>query len=152
MPPVDVVDVQLNPSTIFPVKVIFVGLVVLIILHDPEAPVRLIEETVLLSTVAFVGDPVSIITWVPVPAKSNPEIILLLILTVAAVAELLIPVHIPVVANVFAPIIVFPEIEIVFEEAVDPIPLSIAVVSEVVAPDFTVTVLFSIVALALVPA
>ena len=70
-----------------------------------------------------------------------------------ALAELLIALNTPVVAVVYEKRIVLLLMLIVLpERAVAPIPLSIAISPEVVAPERTVTVLLLIVAAALVPA
>ena len=79
--------------------------------------------------------------------------LLVLIFTAPALAELLIALNTPVVAVVYEKRIVLLLMLIVLpERAVPPIPLSIAISPEVVAPERTVTVLLLIVAAALVPA
>ena len=153
--PVDAVLVQLIPSIVLPVALNVEGLVVFRILQLPEAPVRDKFEMVLLLALAVVGDPVSIITLVPVPARfvpGIPEIVLLLMFTVAALALLMIPFTSPDVADVYAILTVLSLMLMVFDAAVLPIPFSIPIHEEVVAPDWIVTLLKVMVALALVPA
>src|SRR6187455_501655 len=74
-------------------------------------------------------------------------------ITVAAVAELAIPVKVAVTlfASVFPPLISLLLIVTVFPNGVEPIPLSIPTVLELVALLFNVIVLLLIVALALIP-
>ena len=128
----------------------FVGLVVLIMRHDPDKPLLVMPEMELPLAVAVVGEPVSIMIWVPVPARSKPYMVLTSILTVDAVEPLLIPVHTPVVAFVLAPLTVLPVIEMVFVVPEEPLWLSMAVQVDAVAPVLRVTWLFEMVALALV--
>src|SRR5258705_7219786 len=71
MPPVDVTAVQLNPSIVFPFAVQLVGLVVFIPRHEPDAPLRVIFVIEFPLVVTVVGEPVSMITSVPVPAKGT---------------------------------------------------------------------------------
>ena len=150
--PVDAAADQLNPSMVLLLQFQVDGLDVLIPLQLPLAPVLVRFDKLLLLVFAVPGEPVSIITCVPVPASVLFEMVLPLIFTVVALEALIIPLKTPDVAVEFSQfVIVLLLILIVFAAAVPPMPLSIALTRVVVPPPLTVTVLLLIVALALVP-
>src|SRR5436190_8571237 len=133
------------------------GCETLIPLNAPEVAALKVQPLMLFVLIlsATVATPVLWIMFVAplVALVALLDRMLLLMFTVAAEAEFRIPVKVPDVAVVYVQLVmVLVVMFTVLPAAVAPMPLSIAVMADVVPPPFTLTVLSPIVTLPLVPA